>query len=134
MPGWSSSTSSLMKFLLIARSTPPPCWTLRSLLYNLYSSKKASASFMFGSNHVSVPITMSGFKLSRMLCTRCCLFFIDWKLMFNILWGALHFDLDLFIRMGVDWCDGFWKICWEFVNHFDHSHCDGINFHMGWNY
>lgn len=22
----------------------------------------------------------------------------------------------------------------EFLNRFDHSHCDGINFHMGWDY
>ena len=109
LPGWSSSTSSLMKFLLIARSTSPHLAGLYGPFCTVYIHQRRLLNLLC-------------LDLAKSLCLLQCQvlsylecyvpdvgFFIDLKLMFNILRGALHFDLDLFIRMCVDWCDGFWK-------------------------
>ena len=78
--GVSSYTSELISSFFIAMRTPPPSLSVSvfflSFLYNLKLSGNISTSFIFGFSQVSVQNIMSGFVLSMMLFTRCCLFLL----------------------------------------------------------
>jgi hypothetical protein len=57
-----------------------------------------------------VPITISGFELSRMLLTRCRFRLMDWKFILGTLSGIFDLLCAFLLLMGVDACTGFTEL------------------------
>ena len=65
---------------------------------------------MFGSSHVSVPRTMSGFTLLSMFESLHCFILIAWKFTLRIRSGNFVFVCWVLVPVGVEECIG-WSLC-----------------------